>query len=217
MNDPRQLIAQLAAAVITADERVTTAEIDALRHLDDLGLGRLSPLTEAAMERAVHQPIDVASAAQALRALGGGAAPIILAALADIAAADRILSPAEMDMLSLVASSLGLSDGEAEHVLTSVLGAQNRPSEPAAAHPPPPMLAVPGDDRLAHARRVLDAEPAATRAEIEASYRRLIERYNPAKVIDLGPDFAALAVRKLAQATEAYQAAIDALEPSSQE
>jgi len=40
-----------------------------------------------------------------------------------------------------------------------------------------------------------------------------VERYNPAKVIDLGPEFAILAVRKLAEATTALEAILASLEP----
>jgi DnaJ-domain-containing protein 1 len=48
---------------------------------------------------------------------------------------------------------------------------------------------------------------------IEAAYRRLVERYNPAKVAALGGDFAALAVRKLAGITDAYDTVLASLRP----
>jgi hypothetical protein len=39
---------------------------------------------------------------------------------------------------------------------------------------------------------------------VDAAYRAVIERYQPIKVIDLGPEFAVLAVRRLAAATAAF-------------
>ena len=39
---------------------------------------------------------------------------------------------------------------------------------------------------------------------MESAYRAVVERYQPAKVIDLGPEFAVLAVNRLAAATEAF-------------
>ena len=43
-SDTRRLLAQLAVAVIAADGRVTSSELEAVARLDDLGLGRLSTL-----------------------------------------------------------------------------------------------------------------------------------------------------------------------------
>jgi len=54
---------------------------------------------------------------------------------------------------------------------------------------------------LAHAFAPLGVRPGASRVEFENAYRAALERYNPNKVIDLGTEFASLAVQKLAQAT----------------
>jgi uncharacterized tellurite resistance protein B-like protein len=54
--------------------------------------------------------------------------------------------------------------------------------------------------------RMLGIEPGASRAELDAAYVALVRHYDPAKVTDLGPEFAALAVRRLAEITAAYEA-----------
>jgi DnaJ-domain-containing protein 1 len=219
--DPRRLIAQLAVAVIAADGRIAADEVTALGCLNNLGLGRLSELVEEEMRSAVHRPIDVRAACALLRERLPAAAPVILAALATLAAADGDLSERELDMLGDAASQLGLAPAEAQHILASVFGplqgAVGRepaplpqpPRQPTQPEPVPPPVLAPG---LAHALHVLGAAASANRADLDASYRRLIERYDPARVIDLGPDFATLAVRKLIEVTDAYELATHALE-----
>jgi DnaJ-domain-containing protein 1 len=59
---------------------------------------------------------------------------------------------------------------------------------------------------------LLGVRPGASRAELENAYRAALERYNPNKVIDLGTEFASLAVQKLAQATAAFEFALAAAE-----
>ena len=209
-KDLPRLVAQLAAAVILADGRVTADEMDELGLLDELGLGTLSGLAEEEMRSALQRPIDVRAACRLLREQLPDAAPTILAALASIAASDEDLSEAELEVLAEVASDLGLASVETERILDAVF----RLAEPATAAPVPPQPAAhPSlDPQLDRALLVLGLDTLARRADLDQSYRRLIERYDPAKVIDLGPDFAAVAVRKLAEVTDAYRLAVEALQ-----
>jgi DnaJ-domain-containing protein 1 len=211
--DPRRLVAQLAVAVTVADGRVTAGEMEELRLLDCLGLGRLSGLVEEEMRSAVHRPIDVRAACGLLREQLPDAAPTILGTLAAIAASDQDVSEPELKLLAEVASELGLAPAEAERILGAVF--RSAPPETArepAALPPQPAAHVPVDPGLGRALLVLGLDTLTGRADLDVSYRRLIERYDPAKVIELGPDFAALAVRKLAEVTDAYQIVVDALQ-----
>jgi DnaJ-domain-containing protein 1 len=64
---------------------------------------------------------------------------------------------------------------------------------------------------LDRARTLLGVGPTATRQEVDAAYLRLVAFYDPAKVMDLGPEFVVLSVRRLGQATTAYQIAVDAV------
>ena len=67
-----------------------------------------------------------------------------------------------------------------------------------------------GADSLARAYTLLGVRPGASRVELENAYRAVLERYDPNKVIDLGTEFASLAVHKLAQATAAFEFALAA-------
>jgi DnaJ-domain-containing protein 1 len=210
--DPRRLVAQLAVAVIVADGRVTTGELEELGLLDCLGLGRLSGLAEEEMRNAVNRPIDVRAACGLLREQLPDAAPTILGTLAAIAAADEDVSEPERKLLAEVASELGLAPAEAERILAAVFQAVGLEAPPEPAAPPPyPAGQASVDPRLSRALLVLGLGSLTGRADLDASYRRHVERYDPAKVLELGPDFAALAVRKLAEVTDAYQLAVDAL------
>jgi uncharacterized tellurite resistance protein B-like protein len=123
-HDPRRLIARLAAAVMVADGRVTAAECDALERLDTLGLGPLSRLAGEEIERATHEPIDVPAACKGLAsAISPQAAAVILAALAEIAASDLSVSPAELNTINTVATLLGLTPPEAAQIVNAAMAA----------------------------------------------------------------------------------------------
>jgi DnaJ-domain-containing protein 1 len=220
--DPRRLIARLAAAVMIADGRITPNECDAAMQLDDLGLGPLSQFVEEEVERAMSCPIDVAVTCAGLADANPQAAAVILTALAQVAACDRTLSPPEIEVLTTMAEHLGLSVEDAVHIMESVL----RPSattwdeeksgetvkiRTASPSGPGQSGSSSCDPSLENAYRLLGVAPGASRALIESAYLGLVERYNPAKVIDLGPEFAALAVRRLSEVTSAFQVALAAL------
>jgi DnaJ-domain-containing protein 1 len=215
-QDARRLVARLAVAVMAADRRITPGELAALEglaehelpalaRLDRLGLGSLSEIVYEEARRAETEPVDVPAVCAALAAAAPRAAPVILSALTEIAASDGVLVPRETEMLDLVAQELGLAPSEARGILASVLAGQ------APAGPPAAPVAA-GAAEVEHAHRVLGVEVGVGPQQIEAAYRRLVERYNPAKVVDLGCDFAALAVRTLSDITDAYATAIGALD-----
>lgn len=263
-TDPRSIVARLAVAVMASDGRITTTEMEVVSHLDSLGLGDLSDPVRAELQRAMHEPIDPVAVCSELTPLSREAAATIVAALAEIALADRVLSRRESQVLFLIARALGLDDSETEHLVRGSLvahGAVLRPDAdqpasaatqppqppdaaapeptPAAEPAPPPRRATPpppatprptarpeapqqpeqlhvrerqpdGLD-LDRARDTLGVGPHATRDEVDAAYLRLVSFYDPAKVMDLGPEFVVLSVRRLGQATTAYQIAVNAV------
>ena len=71
-------------------------------------------------------------------------------------------------------------------------------------------LASASDADVEHAYRVLGIDATTSRAHLDAAYLGLIERYNPARVADLGAEFAALAARKLAEVTAAFETVLGA-------
>lgn len=283
-TDPRSIIARLAVAVMAADGRITAGELDVASHLDSLGLGDLSGPVRAEIQIAMRDPIDPVAVCGELTPLSREAAATIVAALAEIALADRMLSRRESQVLVLIARALGLHDSETEHIVRGSLvahGAVLRPdadepaAQPAATQPPqaapraaatqpqqtptratvpqptpeaappppPPPRAAPAPPPavprpierpaaparpeqppqlhvrepradgldLDRARDMLGVGPHATREEVDAAYLRLVSFYDPAKVMDLGPEFVVLSVRRLGQATTAYQIAVNAV------
>jgi DnaJ-domain-containing protein 1 len=239
-EDFRRLITRLAVAVMAADGRITQSELDALSSLDRLGLGRLSSLAREEIERAVEIPIDVRETCTHLASLSPEAGTVILVALASIASSDRVMAPEEGAMLRTIARLLGLDPTVARQILASATAVcSGAPGEVAVDDVPParpaaraeagaaaperlaPSSAPPGTSEAvppvgaarAWANEVLGIEDGATLAQVNAAYLRLVEHYNPAKITDLGPEFARLAVHRLADVTAAYEAVMEALGP----
>lgn len=218
-DDPRRLVARLAVAVMAADRRVGPTELAALEglaprelpaigRLDGLGLGALSTLAFEEARRTDAQPPALDETCAALRATLPRAIPVVLAALSEIAASDGPLVPAETRILGAIAKRLGMPANEARLLFATTVAAELAPGEAdLTIGRRRPVSSV----ALAQARRVLGVQAGARPEAVEAAYRRLVERYNPAKVAALGGDFAALAVRKLAGITDAYDAVVAAL------
>ncbi len=216
-NDVGRLIARLAVAVVAADGRIATAELVALKRLDGLGLGPLANAARLETERAIHEAVDVRATCAALLPLREDAAILLLTVLAEIAASDRLLAPGEREVFNTVAEHLGVDAA----VAARILEAATWPAPDAAGEPKP--LSPPARDETVAQRdpnhqrafRVLGLEPGASRLRIDASYLQLVQRYDPARVGGLGPEFAALAVRRLATITDAYEAALGSLQASA--
>jgi uncharacterized tellurite resistance protein B-like protein len=215
--DIRRLIARLAVAIMAADGRITTAELGSLRRLDDLGLGPLGDIAREEIERAAREPIDVAATCTSLPALTHEAADLLLGALAELAACDRHLADREREVFHLVAGHLGLDAAAAARMLEDALTAARAfedvlPARAGGASEAAPCASADGAQEavapLRRALRVLGLEPGAARSRIDAAFLDRVQRYDPAKVGELGPEFAALAVRRLAVITDAYEVAI---------
>ena len=226
-NDPRRSIARLAAAVMAADARVTTSEIAAVAALVRLGLGSLETATREELARAAHERLDVEPACAALVAAYPDAGGTILAALADIAVSDGELDPREVALLGRIGEALAVEPSIVAHVVRAAAAdagvALPTGEVPSVAPAPPPQAAAPAESPaaapvpsgpdgvpLAPAYALLGLAPGASPAAVEQAYRVVLERYQPLKVLDLGPEFAVLAVRRLAAATAAFTAIVEA-------
>jgi hypothetical protein len=69
-------------------------------------------------------------------------------------------------------------------------------------------------DRASDADRafqLLGIAPSDSLEQADAAYAGLVRRYNPATVLELGTEFAVLAVKKRNAATAAYEAVRDTL------
>ena len=219
---------RLAVAVMTADGRISAEECEAIQRFDDLGLGPLCDVAEEEIERAAEGPVDIRATCAGLAAAGPRAASVILAALADVAASDRKISPNELEVLDEVASLLGLSRAEARDVVNLAAEAHHavavaspaRDGESAAARRTAPGGAPDVVDEgkardaapleklepdFENACRLLRVGPDVGAERLETAYLEMVDRYNPAKVVDLGGDFAVMAVRKLVDVTMAFE------------
>jgi hypothetical protein len=192
-----RLIARLAAAVITADHRIASPELE---RLDRIGLG---PLVRAEIERAGRDHVDVATTCAALPPLGEDAATLVLTALADLVTSDRVVALRERDVFRTIAGHLGIRPAGATRILEAAIS----PNGGREFVPPPARFG-------GHpAFRLLGLEPGASRSRIETTYLELVQRYDPLRMAEeLGPDLVALAVRRLAVITDAYETALVTLE-----
>jgi DnaJ-domain-containing protein 1 len=210
-----RLITRLAVAVIAADGRITTPELEALGRLDRLGLGSLAAVAREEIERATQKPVDVAATCSALAPLGDKATALVLNILAALVASDGQLAPREREVFDSVAGHLGVGPAAAWRILDAAISPPSRSvaqgvspaSQGGAAATPRPSVQ--------RAFQVLGLEPGASRSALDTKYLDLVQRYDPARVSDLGAEFAALAVRRLAAITDAYEAAHAALRTSA--
>lgn len=209
-HDPRQLVARLAAAVMIADGRVSATEAAAVQRLEELGFGPLRPLVQSEIERATHQPIDLAATVSEFGDVAPEFAALIVSGLAHIATSDHDLADRELDVLTFIADGLGLDDADSAQIIraeASAIEARRRSGAGATpcagAHPSVPPTATtatalpaaaPNDADRAAARpdvnwafRVLGLAPTDSAEQADAAYAALVRRFNPASVLELGP------------------------------
>ncbi len=106
--------------------------------------------------------------------------------LVQIAKADGIVSPEEVDALKDVAVHMGLT---AEDVI-QMLNLRNGASSP---------------DSLDNAYKVLGITPSATDEEVKAAYRKMALKHHPDKVAALGEDVRKAAEKKFQEINEAKE------------
>ena len=205
-------IARLGVAIATADRRVTAEELVALGRLDALGLGSLADTVRGELQRATREPVDVPATCAALPRLNEQAGILVLTVLAEIAASDGALSAPERDVFIDVAERLGVDSTAAARILAATRSDEaetdwRRGRESVAPYARREPITA-GSPQMERALHVLGLAPGASRSTIEAAYVDLVQRYDPAGVAELGAEFAALAVRRLATVTEAYDVAL---------
>jgi len=200
MRDPRRGLAQLAVAVMTADGRVNQFEIAAVSRLESLGLGSLAQVVQNEMESVVQgTAIDVVGSCEALGSLRPEWAAAILSTLASIATSDREVSIPEVETLTAIGLGFGLPETTTQEILR--LSAAGQAGKPTTADSRLASTTTP----IAWASRTMGIEPAAGVDELNARYFDLVRTFDPAKMIDLGPEFVVLAVHRLSDVTAAYQ------------
>jgi hypothetical protein len=194
----RRAIAQLVTAMIVADRRVTTGEVDVATRLDRIGLGPLGTIVREDLRRATTMPIDIDGACSRLAGAGATLIGTVLSVLAEVAASDGAIDADESRVFDAVAHRLGtrmrdvrdwIEDGAGAAAEAVAAGTAERWDDPALA------------------LRALGLPESASRADIDAAFVRLVEQYDPAKIAPLGAEFVALAIRKLAVLRDQYETA----------
>lgn len=223
--DPASALARLAAGIIAADGRVSAAELVSADVLDQLGLGPIRQRLLAELERARTEGLDLEPAVAAMSHLSPRARAVIFEVLAELAAADGELSDQEALLLDRLATRWDLEVPTSRRTPSAATPeAQPRPRgqgvrvpiatedrSGAAGEPEAEQaLAAPAGDGLSpeveSALAVLGLPPDASPAAVDEAFRALVHRYDPAHVIDLGPEFALLAIRRLNRIADAYVA-----------
>lgn len=223
--DPASALARLAAGVIVADGRITSAELASAAVLDELGLGPMRQRLIVELERLRTERIDLEPAIATVSTLSPRARAVIFEVLAELAAADGDLSEQEALLLDRLVTRWDLETksptptgrtpqraeteprtGEGVRVVVEPRQATGSAQESAMESR---AASVAGDGSSSETERALavlglpsDASPAA----VEEAFRALVHRYDPAHVIDLGPEFAILAIRRLSRIADAYVA-----------
>jgi hypothetical protein len=203
----RGAIARLVAAMMVADRRLSTEEIDEAARLDGIGLGPLSPLVQDELQRATRAPIEIDDACVALSGTGPALVGTVLSVLAGVAASDGAIDADESRLFAAVATRLGAGPCDIRDYVASDETPREVESTGSAV---PPVPSAAADDVGGEALHAFGLGRTATRAQIDAAYLDVVERYDPVKVAPLGPEFVLLAVQKLAGLSELYEIARDA-------
>jgi len=175
----------LAAKMAKADGVVTRDEVDAFKRIFHIparelpGVGRL--FDQARRDAAGFEPY-----ARQIGRLFHGAPHVLeelLGGLFEIAKADNVVHPAELDYLRRVAAIFGFDDAAFERIRAGHMGV-------AAADP----------------YEVIGVSPEASDAEVRTAYRKLVREHHPDKLIAAGmpEEFIKVANEKLAHINEAY-------------
>lgn len=186
----------LAMAVARADGTLDPAEVSEIRttltSLFEIAADDLDAL-RVVMKSEPSAPIEVLLR-QALDRVPGLSVETIFAVLADVAKADGVVHPREVDVIRSVAYSLGVSDDETWQVIAADLGLTSSRGS-----------TLTGANDLRTAYETLGLEAGADWETVKSAYRSKIRSYHPDKVASLAPEFQDLAKSKSQQINEAYE------------
>ncbi|MCQ2375509.1 MAG: TerB family tellurite resistance protein [Salinivirgaceae bacterium] len=185
-GDFRVSLIVLTAAVMKADGKVKTSELDyvkafyvrtfgsaaqdAILMLRDV-LKQNIPVDE--VSRQIGMNLDYSSRLQLLHFLFG------------IAAADREIAPSEVAVIERIASSMGISAADYRSIKA--------------------MFIVEAQKTTENAYNILGLTPNATNDEIKKAYRKMAVENHPDKVAYLGEDVQKAAKEKFQKIQEAYE------------
>ncbi|MEM6726575.1 MAG: DnaJ domain-containing protein [Bacteroidota bacterium] len=184
----------LAAAVIRADGNTSAFELDYVRKFL---LKNFDPkFIEARMyllEQVIKQDFPLREVCLQIKKLKSHAVRLqLIHFLFGIADADVDISDKEVEVIMHISRHLGISQKDFESIRAMF------------------MKSVEGSNaQRARFYQILEVSPVATEEEIKKSYRRLVKKYHPDRVLHLGEDVQKAAEEKFQNLQEAYDAIRD--------
>ncbi len=173
----------LLAAVMKADGKVVRSELDYVKDYLRRSMGPEGAREAVIMLRDIlKQNIPVKDVSmQISRYLDYPGRLQLLHLLYGLSGADKIMHPKELEMIDLIARSMGVSETDRQSIKS---------------------MFVPDTDA---AYRILGLDNTATDEEVKKAYHRMAVEYHPDKVSYLGEDFQQVAKEKFQKINEAYE------------
>lgn len=173
----------LIAAVMKADNKVVTSELDFVKQYFIQNFGRNSAQEAMLMLRDIlKQTIPVKDVSSQIKSrLDYHSRLQLVHFLFSLAYADQKVSEEELNVIKVIAGYLGISDKDVDSLKSMFY------------------------KDIDSAYKVLEVDRNATDEEIKKAYRRMAVKYHPDKVSYLGEEFRKAANEKFQKVNEAYE------------
>ncbi|MDZ4059397.1 MAG: TerB family tellurite resistance protein [Bacteroidales bacterium] len=173
----------LSSAVMKADGKVMKSELDYVKRFITANFGP-DAASEASLflKDLLKKDVDILSVgAQIKRYMNLEARVQFLHYLTGIAAADGVVSRAELNLIKEIASALGVSSKESDSILAMF------------------------DNGAKAAYQILEVDENATDEEIKKAYKKLAIKHHPDKVSHLGADIVRASEERFKSVSQAYE------------
>ena len=173
----------LIAAVMNADKKVLTSELEYVKQYFIQNFGRASAQEAMLMLRDIlKQSIPVGDVTTQIKnKLDYPSRLQLIHFLFGIAYSDQKVSTEEIDIIRIIAGYLGISDKDIESLQATYY------------------------KDIDSAYKILEIDKTATDEEVKKAYRRMAVKYHPDKVSYLGEEFKKTANEKFQKVNEAYE------------
>ena len=184
-GDIRVSIIVLLACVIKADGRVLKSEISfvkpfLVRNFGEEGAKQALQLLKQLLEQSIN-PTDVAQ--QIRQHVNYSVRLELVHLLLEVAKADGEVVDAEIHIIELIATQMGISAADYQSLLS--------------------LYRTHTDENWAYT--ALEIQPTATDDEVKKAYRRMAMKYHPDKVANAGEEIRQQATEKFRKINEAYE------------
>ncbi len=172
----------LTAAVMKADGTVKRSELDYVKKFLHANFGNNAPQYIKLLGELIKQDIEVGEVSrQVSRYMDQAARLQLLHYLFGIALADGTVDKSEVDLISVIASNMGIGNADFESIKAMFV------KDSGAAY------------------KVLQISPDATDDEVKKAFREMAKKYHPDRVASLGDDIRKAAEKKFQKVNEAYE------------